>query len=691
MTITGATQRVAQPTISRRAISPRSRLITEMRETYSLALWHRAPPGSAHRLVMRAIAVFCLIALWAMADKVLAQPPGPTLLLRTAVETACNSPGAGLQELAGAINARSGSAHENITSGGAVIGWRRRFIMADRSEIVVERISPGGRLRRVSAEYRGPSAFGLRPEIFALAGADCTIRLGRRLVYENGSPNATTLQYLDERLVPTTVSKPMNPPVPQGEDPGGVAVAVIDAGVNYLLPEINARLARDPTGKILGYDFWDMDDRPFDANPARSAFFPRRHGTGTASVILREAQAVRLIPYRYPRPDMSRMSQLVHDAAAKGAVIVNLSMGSDKPNDWTAFARAVRAHPEMLFVVSAGNNGRDIDERPVYPAALPLDNMITVTSSEVTGRLARGSNRGVRAVDLLVPGENLPVIGFNGRPRRMSGSSYAAPRIAALAARLLAQHPDWRAPQLKAAIFGRAIAPVAGEQLRVSQGMIPDPAAAERRPVAERETVLRQLDRVALGVTALYPGGVNERRFTHALRLTFAYFGGTTWDMDRLRRIGSRVTDILGQCGVFVPAVDVYRLAGPEAFRYYQTSTARALVRRLPLPKPTVYFVRDTLQRDAYDAEAIGKGNSKTRPTLIYTVWMTQDIADPAISLAHELVHMLIDSGEHVEQPGNLMRADSAPENIELTSMQCRQAIDTGTQNGLLSPLARSP
>ena len=65
-------------------------------------------------------------------------------------------------------------------------------------------------------------------------------------------------------------------------------------------------------------------------------------------------------------------------------------------SDWRSFEQAAAKHPEMLFVVSAGNNGRDIDTRPVYPAALKLANMITVTSAGADGRLARGSNWGAR-------------------------------------------------------------------------------------------------------------------------------------------------------------------------------------------------------------------------------------------------------------------------------------------------------
>jgi len=51
-------------------------------------------------------------------------------------------------------------------------------------------------------------------------------------------------------------------------------------------------------------------------------------------------------------------------------------------------------HGDMLFIVSAGDDGLDIDAEPLYPAAFGLPNMIVVTSSDDFGRLAEGANRG---------------------------------------------------------------------------------------------------------------------------------------------------------------------------------------------------------------------------------------------------------------------------------------------------------
>ena len=254
-----------------------------------------------------------------------------------------------------------------------------------------------------------------------------------------------------------------------------MAVAVIDTGVNYLLDAVARRLARDASGRVLGYDYWDMDDRPFDLDTARSPFFPLHHGTAVASIFLREAPAARIIPYRYPRPDLKRMADVVADADRNGAVVAYMAMGSNKRADWDALAEAAAARPHMLFVVSAGNDNRDIDKVPVYPAALKLPNFLVVTSADAFGRLAAGSNWGRDSVDVMVPGEQVPVFDHRGAEGKASGSSFAVPRVAALAARLMAKNPAWRGPELKQAIIARARLSRFYDPQPVRQGWIPDP------------------------------------------------------------------------------------------------------------------------------------------------------------------------------------------------------------------------
>jgi hypothetical protein len=242
------------------------------------------------------------------------------------------------------------------------LAWGRRWTypVAD-AYLIMDWIWPPGQLPHIRVQYDGVK--GRRPEVLAIVDHRCTLRAARRLLYDPHGV-AAWLEELDEALQPNGRREPLNPPVPAHADPGGLPVAIIDTGVNYLLPEINRRLARDPSGTLLGYDFWDLDRRPFDVHPLRSAFYPDRHGTAIASIVLAEAPVARLLPYRYPRPDMSRLAILIDHAASHGARIVNLSLTSFQREEWAAFEQAAIRHPEILFVVAAGNDTRDIDRLP---------------------------------------------------------------------------------------------------------------------------------------------------------------------------------------------------------------------------------------------------------------------------------------------------------------------------------------
>ena len=173
---------------------------------------------------------------------------------------------------------------------------------------------------------------------------------------------------------------------------------------------------------------------------------------------------------------------------------------------------------------------------------------------------------------------------------------------------------------------------------------------------------------------------------THELRLTLAFLDGSGWTPEAILAPVQESARILGQCGVAMANAELVRIGAPDRFRDFHSPTSRELARALPLAKPAVYFVAGTRQRPAFDAEAIGRGNSRTRPELADTVWITRGTRDPGIALAHELAHVLMDSGEHSEEPGNLMREDTAPGNAQLTELQCARLRDVGSANGLLRP-----
>lgn len=182
-----------------------------------------------------------------------------------------------------------------------------------------------------------------------------------------------------------------------------------------------------------------------------------------------------------------------------------------------------------------------------------------------------------------------------------------------------------------------------------------------------------------LGGEALGSSAAAALRF----RLTLVRLEGSGWTHERSLAVVREAGAILVQCGVALERVKIQSVAAPNHLDF-STPAARELARAHPVAKPAVYLVRDTKSRPAFDAEAIGRGNSRTRPEIADTVWMTAATRDPGIALAHELAHVLMDSGEHSEDEGNLMREETSPRNTTLDAAQCERLRETGSRNGLL-------
>lgn len=347
-----------------------------------------------------------------------------------------------------------------------------RFAIPGGGELTVERRQVGGVMRqyRTSVSMEGPT--GLLPTMQAIADGTCTVRSGQAIRREGEIH--VFLDQLDADLMSVRWTETLQAPWPDGADPGGARVALIDSGLAYDLDIFRNRLARGSDGSPLGYDFWDLDPWPYDGDTGRGPYLPIRHGTAVASILVEEAPTAALLPYRFPRPDMTRMGDLVDRAAQDGARILAMPLGSNKESDWITFLEALDRH-DVLAVVSAGNNGRNIDIDPVYPAAFDHPRILTVTSSDGFGRLAQGSNWGPESIDIMLPAENLRVTDFRGASGVTSGSSYAVPRLAAMAARILERTPELTAAELKARLIGLA-APSPFERDGVlAAGWIPDP------------------------------------------------------------------------------------------------------------------------------------------------------------------------------------------------------------------------
>jgi hypothetical protein len=174
---------------------------------------------------------------------------------------------------------------------------------------------------------------------------------------------------------------------------------------------------------------------------------------------------------------------------------------------------------------------------------------------------------------------------------------------------------------------------------------------------------------------------------THRMRLEMGIVTGTSWSPQVILDAARGAAAILAQCGIETSSVVLHEFEGPARYRQLRTPDAREFARRSGLSRPAIFFVDDTLQRPAFDAEAIGRGNARSRPEMADSVWITAAIRDLPIALAHELAHVLADSGEHSTASNNLMRADTAPQNTELATDQCARIVMTGKAHQLLEAI----
>jgi hypothetical protein len=172
---------------------------------------------------------------------------------------------------------------------------------------------------------------------------------------------------------------------------------------------------------------------------------------------------------------------------------------------------------------------------------------------------------------------------------------------------------------------------------------------------------------------------------SHGLRLSLHLFRSGRWEGEKVAAAVLEAAGLLRQCGITLSRAELRVVQAPRRFHVYFTPVSRQLLARLLVEKPAIFFVDDTRNAPAFEAEAIGRGNASTRPELADTVWVAYGARDLPQALAHELVHLLSDSGAHSEAAGNLMAAETSPRNTRLTGQQCERLRARGKANGLLS------
>ena len=135
-------------------------------------------------------------------------------------------------------------------------------------------------------------------------------------------------------------------------------------------------------------------------------------------------------------------------AGRLGAPVVNASLGGLGSS--TTITNIIRAHPNTLYVVAAGND--NADAASYYPCNANAANVLCVGASDEDDARAGFSNFSATAVDLFAPGVDI-LSTIPGGYGYMDGTSMATPHVAGVAALLAAAKPGAGSATLKTALM----------------------------------------------------------------------------------------------------------------------------------------------------------------------------------------------------------------------------------------------
>ncbi|MGQ9889359.1 MAG: M6 family metalloprotease domain-containing protein [Aggregatilineales bacterium] len=211
-------------------------------------------------------------------------------------------------------------------------------------------------------------------------------------------------------------------------DAAPVAVAVIDSGVCADHPDLAGRV-------LPGWDFVENDADPQDlfghGCAVASVIAAAHDGAGMAGV----APHARILPLRVLDAQgvgtYSNVAAAITMAADLGASVINLSLGGANPSTVMQNAVEYAVARGATLIAAAGNTGGSV----LYPAAFAP--VVAVASVDQNLQRSSFSSHGPE-IDLYAPGRDILAAQLRGGYAALSGTSFAAPQAAGVAALELA-------------------------------------------------------------------------------------------------------------------------------------------------------------------------------------------------------------------------------------------------------------
>ncbi|HUR81187.1 MAG TPA: S8 family serine peptidase [Thermoanaerobaculia bacterium] len=268
----------------------------------------------------------------------------------------------------------------------------------------------------------------------------------------------------------------------RGRGDKATVVAVIDSGIDKNHEDLADNLWHataafhvnvggttiDCRAGAYGFDAIDDDCEPEER---------QRHGTNVSGVIGARGDnekgtvgvnwAVSLLPVAFmggsSEGSASRAAKAlefvrrVKESGVADVRVLNLSWGGHHHSRSIEDQLIALAEEGVVIVTSAGNEGRDNDNWPMYPASYDsVSTLISVAATGSDGNVARSSNHGKASVNIAAPGISIRTTDPNNSYDAPFGTSMAAAVVTGAVALLASQCPALTGMQLKELILRTA-------------------------------------------------------------------------------------------------------------------------------------------------------------------------------------------------------------------------------------------
>lgn len=205
-------------------------------------------------------------------------------------------------------------------------------------------------------------------------------------------------------------------------------VAVLDTGAQADHPAFNGRVI--PTG-VNTSTSGERNDCSDDNG----------HGTQVSGVIIDSTlDNVTVRPYKvldkYGQGTLISLAAGIISAVNDGVDVINMSICFSESSEVLKEAVQLADRNNIILVASSGNDSSDT---VYYPAS--YDGVLKIGAINESGTLANFSTKG-EDVDFAAPGVNIYTATRNSGYKNVSGTSFAAPLVAAVIAAMLSNAPD---------------------------------------------------------------------------------------------------------------------------------------------------------------------------------------------------------------------------------------------------------